>query len=201
MKLNRLEKTLVSHPFRFWVQQKVEAPLLMSMFDTRPEQIDSALEIGCGYGEGIAMIQDKFAPRAVTAIDLDSEQVARVQQRYHQDARVEVRVGDATSLEVGQDSFDLVCNFAVFHHIPDWQAAVAEVFRVLKPGGHFLLEDLYRAAICNPVSKRLFVHPQENRFDHGQLLAELEYQGFEIVSQRHLLNLSGMILARKPRFS
>ncbi len=201
MKLNQLEKTIVSHPFRFWVQQKIEAPLLMSMFETGPGDIQDALEIGCGYGQGIKLIKSRFGAARVTAVDLDSEHVAATGQLYEMDDTVTVAIGDATGLEFTDDSFDLVCNFAVFHHIPDWQAAVLEVFRVLRPGGVFLIEELYRSAICNPISKRLFEHPQTNRFDHGEMMAQLQQCGFEILKAHNLFNLSGMILARKPRIS
>jgi len=85
----------------------------------------------------------------------------------------------------------------VFHHIPDWQSAIVEVARVLKPNGYFVIEDLYRAAICNPLSRRLFEHPQQNRFNHQQLLHMLRQAGFQIVCDRNLFNLSGMVLAQK----
>ena len=198
MKLNQFEKKLVSHPLRLWIQHHVEAPLLMSLFDSGPGVIEDALEIGCGYGEGIALIKSCFGASRVTAIDLDPEHVTAVADRYVNDPTITLACGDATCLAFSDNSFDLVCNFAVFHHIPDWQRAVDEVFRVLRPGGAFVLEDLYRSAICNPVSKRLFEHPQENRFDHRDMLAQLKRTGFEVLRDNNLLNLSGMILVRKP---
>jgi len=60
-----------------------------------------------------------------------------------------------------------------------------------------VVEDLYRAAICNPLSRRLFEHPQQNRFNHREWLVVLRQAGFEIVCDRNALDLAGMVLAQK----
>ncbi|MGI2260158.1 class I SAM-dependent methyltransferase [Shewanella sp. GXUN23E] len=198
MKLNHFEKSIISHPLRLWVQARIEAPLSLSMFPAGPGNIESALEIGCGFGQGVELIKRHLGGRRIVAIDLDEEQVAFVSRKYINDPGIEVLMADATALPFADNRFDLVCNFAVFHHIVDWQHAVAEVFRVLRPGGYFLLEDLYRLAICNPLSRRLFEHPQVNRFNHQQLLSGLASAGFVLIKERCLLDLTGVILVQKP---
>ncbi|MGL4449310.1 MAG: class I SAM-dependent methyltransferase [Shewanella sp.] len=202
MKLNAFEKRVVQHPLRVWLQHKIEAPLLMSMLPKPMASFQHALEIGCGFGQGIEVIRAHFGAERVTAVDLDIDMVSAAKARWHQDARalpgINFSVADGCQLPFATAQFDIVFNFAVFHHIPDWQVAVAEVVRVLKPGGFFVIEDLYRLAICNPLSRRLFDHPQHNRFTHIMLLDALEQAGFSIICQRNLLNLAGMILAQKP---
>jgi SAM-dependent methyltransferase len=51
---------------------------------------------------------------------------------------VDGRVADAERIPYDDNTFDLVVGHAVLHHIPDVQAALAEVLRVLKPGGRFV---------------------------------------------------------------
>lgn len=197
MQLNQFEKSVVKHPLRFWLQNRLEAPLLCGLFEEGFASFDTALEIGCGYGNGINVIRQHFGANNVTAIDVDDEMVSATRARFPDAKWLKVQSADASQLPFDTDDFDIVFNFAVFHHIPDWQKALKEVNRVLKPGGFFVIEDLYRNAICNPVSKRLFEHPQTNRFNHKEFLACLRLNGFRVVKSRHLLGLAGMILAQK----
>ncbi|KFZ36706.1 methyltransferase type 11 [Shewanella mangrovi] len=198
MKLNRFERMVVKHPMRHWVQSKIEQPLLLRLFDNNLPAFEQALEIGCGYGQGIQLLRNGFGAAKVVAVDLDEEMLAYSAERHAGADWLTLLQADATRLPFDDQQFDLVCDFAVFHHVPDWQAAVSEVFRVLKPGGAFVIEELYRAAICNPLSKRLFEHPQTNRFNHIELHQCLKLAGFDIRKSHHLPALAGLTLAIKP---
>ena len=201
MQLNEFEKYVVSHPLRFWVQNNVEAPLLLKLFTEKPKKVEHALEVGCGFGNGVSLIKKHFLAEYITAIDFDAEMAAATQYRYQNIDWLTVANADASCLPFENEYFDIAFNFAVFHHIPNWQKAVEEIYRVLKPNGYFVIEDLYRAAICNPLSKRLFEHPQDNRFNHNELLNQLQLVGFSIEKSHNLFNLAGSILARKPEVS
>lgn len=198
MKLNNLERMVVKSPLRHWVQRSIEQPLLLHLFDGNIPPVKSALEIGCGFGQGIGLIRNGFGASHITAVDLDDEMLSYTAKRYAEVDWLNVMQADATRLPFADGQFDLVCDFAVFHHVPDWQAAVAEVFRVLKPGGSFVIEELYRAAICNPLSKRLFEHPQTNRFNHAELKQCLLACGFSVPKARQVPALAGITLAVKP---
>ncbi|GIU37442.1 type 11 methyltransferase [Shewanella hafniensis] len=203
MKLNPFEKKLVQHPIRFWLQNHIEAPLLTSMMPKPMARCERALEIGCGFGNGIQLIRGHFGAGHITAVDIDPEMIAAAQSRWQARPQglkgLSFSVADASSLPFADGEFDMVFDFAVFHHIPDWQAAIKDVARVLKPNGYFVIEDLYRAAICNPLSRRLFEHPQQNRFNHRELLLVLRQSGFDIICDRNALDLAGMVLAQKAQ--
>jgi ubiquinone/menaquinone biosynthesis C-methylase UbiE len=49
--------------------------------------------------------------------------------------RADVRDADATSLAFADGSFDAVVSLIMLHHVIDWEAALAEIARVLRPGG------------------------------------------------------------------
>ncbi|MFQ6370593.1 class I SAM-dependent methyltransferase [Shewanella sp. YIC-542] len=198
MKLNKLERYVVRHPARQWLQLQLEQPLLLGLFNHNLPAVEHALEIGCGFGQGITLLRKGFGAAAVTAVDLDEQMLHYCAARYAGKSWLQLTQADGSQLPFMDNRFDLVCDFAVFHHIPDWQRAVSEVFRVLKPGGAFVVEELYRAAICNPLSRRLFEHPQQNRFNHHQLHQCLRAAGFDIANSRHVWGLAGVTLAIKP---
>lgn len=59
------------------------------------------------------------------------------------------RTGDATALPFLGESFDSVVSCLMLHHIIDWEGALAEVVRVLRPGGTFVGYDLARTPLAS----------------------------------------------------
>ena len=101
-----------------------------------------ALEVGCGGGVGVTIIIEQFGAAKVDAIDLDPKMIERARRRlasYGLD-RVQLAVGNVTSLTANTATFDAVFDFGAIHLERAWRKAVAEVARVLKPGGRFFFE-------------------------------------------------------------
>lgn len=92
------------------------------------------LEAGCGEGYGADLIAD--VARRVIALDYDEATVAHVRARY---PRVEIRHGNLAELPLPDESVDVVVNFQVIEHLWDQAQFVSECFRVLRPGGTFLV--------------------------------------------------------------
>ncbi len=99
----------------------------------------SALELGCGTGFFLLNLkQGGVLDRgSVTDISPKMVEVAR-RNASALGFEVEGRTADAERLPYDSESFDLVVGHAVLHHIPDVEAAMREVIRVLKPGGRFV---------------------------------------------------------------
>ena len=71
-----------------------------------------------------------------TGVDLTEAAVEAVRERLALEGlEAELRVADAESLPFGDGEFDLVYSWGVIHHTPDTERALAEVRRVLRPGG------------------------------------------------------------------
>jgi len=85
-----------------------------------------------------------------------------------------------TAVPAEDASFDAVFDFGIIHHVPEWPAAVAEVCRVLRPGGRFFFEEVTSHALNRWSAQRFFEHPRENRFGTGDFVAELERRGIEV---------------------
>jgi ubiquinone/menaquinone biosynthesis C-methylase UbiE len=97
------------------------------------------LDIGCGRGGSAALLADRFGAD-VTGIDLAPEAIAFCRRRHHQPG-VRFEIGDAENLPVEAESIDTVVNIESSHAYPNLDGFLAEVRRVLKPGGVFLYAD------------------------------------------------------------
>lgn len=91
------------------------------------------LEVGCGTG----LVLQRVARNARSAkgVDLSPGMLAHAKDRG-----LDVREGDATALPFDDASFDVVYAFKVLAHVPDVDRAIAEMVRVVRPGGHVLVE-------------------------------------------------------------
>ncbi len=101
------------------------------------------LEIGAGSGAMAAALLDRCPRIRLTATDFDDDMVVTAQRRLSPyGERVSVRQADATALPFEDGRFDLVCSFAMLHHVGRWERALAEAVRVLRPGGRLAGYDL-----------------------------------------------------------
>ena len=102
-----------------------------------------ALEVGCGSGAMAAEVLRRFPDVRLTAIDVDESMVAAARRRLGPFGdRARVRRADATALPFDDGSFDATLSFTMLHHVVDWELAVGELVRVLRPGGRLLGFDL-----------------------------------------------------------
>ena len=180
MKLNRVEKALMNNPVRELLQWRYEAPLLERL-GGRVDGLQ-ALEVGCGRGVGTEIILRRFGAAHVTAFDLDPDMVRQAQRRLSRYGRqrVGLSVGDVTAIDAPDGAFDAVFDFGIIHRVPDWQAAVREVSRVLRPDGRFFFEEVTAQALNRWAYRTFLDHPRENRFSREELVAELGRHGIVV---------------------
>jgi SAM-dependent methyltransferase len=100
----------------------------------------TVLEVSCGHGGGASWITRMMKPAAYTGLDLNPTGVSFCQQR-HGIAGLTFTQGDAQRLPFADASLDAVINVEASHCYPDFPGFLAEVARVLRPGGHFLYAD------------------------------------------------------------
>lgn len=180
MKLNRFEKAVMNNPLRALIQRHYEA----SWLEHLGGRVDGlrVLEVGCGRGVGTQIIFEHFGAREVHAFDFDPDMVGLARGRLAGFPAQQLRlsVGDVTAIAEPDASFDAVFDFGIIHHVPEWLGAVAEVRRVLKPGGRFFFEEVTRHALDRWSYRALTVHPRANRFSADEFVAELERQGIAV---------------------
>jgi SAM-dependent methyltransferase len=130
------------------------------------------LEIGAGSGAMAARLLAQYPALTMVATDYDARMIARARARLAPFAgRATVQQADAAKLPFDDDRFDAVLSFAMLHHVGDWEGAVREALRVLRPGGRFVGFD----ALEGPLERLLHCGEGDNvRLMHrGQLEAVL----------------------------
>ena len=113
---------------------------------------DRLLDLGCGTGALTAQVLEQDPRRQVAGLDLSEGMLARA--RASLGDRAALVQGDSEHLPFPDGSFDVVYCCDSFHHYPDPAAVLAEVGRVLVPGGVFLLGDIWL-----PLPGRLLMNP------------------------------------------
>jgi ubiquinone/menaquinone biosynthesis C-methylase UbiE len=179
LKLNWAERLMVNSPVRIFVQRLI---IKWIKGVTRISPDARVLEIGCGRGAGACLIQEEFNPAMLHAFDLDHQMILMA-GRYLTPAhkgKISLYVGDALRLPYRDGALDVVFGFGVLHHLPDWQGGLKEIARVLKPGGIYFLEEFYPQLYQNFLARRIFVHPEDNRFYSHDLHQALTAEGFRI---------------------
>ena len=100
------------------------------------------LDVGCGEGRHIFGVMQDYPMMKCIGLDMDDESLEKAEEGYEyfesiSKAGAEFLKGSAYSLPFPNDTFDLVVCSEVLEHLHEYDDAVKEIFRVLKPGGKF----------------------------------------------------------------
>ena len=96
------------------------------------------LEVGFGGGGLLAMIVDATEGE-VTGVDLSEAMVARARRRFAKVPRLRLHVGSVDALPLADASVDKACSVNNIYFWPDPEAAMAELARVIRPGGRLAI--------------------------------------------------------------
>jgi len=118
---------------------------MMKFGEIDPEQFRTAkvLDVGCGFGGTSRYLAKKLGPESsVTGITLSPKQVARGTELAQEQGvanHTKFMVMDALKMDFPDNSFDIVWACESGEHMPDKKQYISEMFRVLKPGGKFVM--------------------------------------------------------------
>jgi ubiquinone/menaquinone biosynthesis C-methylase UbiE len=140
------------------------------------------VDLGCGSGQ-LAVELGKLRPEArILGVDPSAEMLRIAAQNVAKAglSGVEIRPGSAEELPLESGSVDLLVSQSSFHEWTDPQQGLAEIYRVLRPGGQLILKD-YNLAWLSPWKRKLLgalhpLHMFKFTFDQAQsLLAEARF--------------------------
>jgi demethylmenaquinone methyltransferase/2-methoxy-6-polyprenyl-1,4-benzoquinol methylase len=147
---------------------------------------DRVLDICCGTGSTTAIIAPEVDQGHVVGVDLSPDMLA-IAQKKNVAPWVSFQRASVDALPFGDNSFDdVICSYGL-HEIPFKirAAALKEVFRVLKPGGKFLVLDYHLprnifARLPIAAFVRIFEHDTAYRMMRGNLAAEVIASGLSV---------------------
>lgn len=103
-----------------------------------PEYFGGKDTLDCGFG-GTGWASELFArsgARSVSGVDLNERWRDDLEVRLKKyDVPLDIRIGNVLELPWSDNSFDYVHSYGVMHHTTDWRKGLAEMARVLRPGG------------------------------------------------------------------
>ena len=118
-----------------WSREHVLDAAMLGRVDGRG--FGTALDVGCGEGRFCRMLRQ----RGIDAIGIDPT-AALLEEARRRDPGGDYRSGRAETLEFEGGRFDLVVTYLTLIDIPDFRAAIAEMARVLRPGGSLLVANM-----------------------------------------------------------
>jgi SAM-dependent methyltransferase len=148
----------------------------------------TVLDLGCGNGEKLPPLIKRGAH--VIGMDISPELVDLARQRLESCGMgpAELLVGSAYETGLPDSSIDVVFSSALLHHL-DLPKARAEIYRILRPGGRFILREPIRFSRTMNSLRKLFPAPKGDisDFEHPMTRAEVATvsEGFTVMAQRN----------------
>ena len=139
------------------------------------------LDVGCGYGHALPMLDERFNPDEIIGLEVDP-QVAWSASAKAETCRCRFRllIGNAASVDLPDQCVDLLFCHQTFHHIVDQESAIREFYRVLKPGAVLLFAESCRRYIHSFLIRVLFRHPMDVQKTDVEYIELIERAGFTV---------------------
>jgi len=172
---------------RSYLQRLVFEPVqrtLLHVAATAKPRATAILDVGCGTGRLLRAAEGLFPGARLEGVDAAPAMVKRAQAES--DSGITFRQGVAEQLPFGEAEFDLVFSTMTFHHWADQGRGAAEVARVMRADGRWLLAEFVPKGILRLLMARRF--PRQRSLE--RMLRE---EALEIMSQRSVPGLGGQV--------
>ena len=146
-----------------------------------------AVDLGCGGGRNAGELMKMYPKAHVTAIDYSDLSVAKATE-YNQEmiaaGRCTVQQGDVSSLKLPKEAFDLATAFETVYFWPGLEACFAQVAKVLRPGGLFMICNESDGTDAASLKFEKIIDGMKN-YTAEQIEEALKKAGFSEVSSDH----------------
>ena len=114
-----------------------------SLASIKPERY---LDLGCGNGELTLKVSKIMGAKEVYGVDIDEESLLLATEKQIKTFKVDL---NRDRLPFEDNTFDLVTSFDVIHYLVNTDNLISEAYRVLKPGGYFIITTFNLASWVN----------------------------------------------------
>jgi len=150
-------------------------------------------------GTGTALIPIELCGQSphvrITAVDLADEMLKRAEvncRRAGWENRITLQKIDAKGIPYGDGTFDSVVSNTIIHHIPQPRQALAEMYRVLAPGGLLFVRDLYRPESAEEVEHFVRTYAAGETAEQQQLFRQSFHAALTLEEVAKLLEELGI---------
>ena len=142
--------------------------------------VNCLLDIGCGQGLAFPLLEQSFQPKTIIGIDIDERLVRRASWAAALCmCPVQVKQGSVTYLDMPDGSVDMIFCHQLIHHVINQEGALKELYRVLAPGGWFMMCESCESFIHSWPVRSFFRHPEGVQKSAEGYLDLLRSIGFE----------------------
>ena len=144
--MHKAEKSSIQQ-FDWWAKNSFLFTYIFTNLNRRIARLislqkgSSLLDVGCGWGLLLQTLSQKDKSLKLFGIDISPEMVRVAKRNFQNNKQVEIKEGSADKLPYKSSSFDYVTCILSFHHHPNSQQSLREMYRVLKPKGRLYLFD------------------------------------------------------------
>ena len=178
---------------RHYLQRVVFEPVQKTVLELAASEVPrpaAILDVGCGTGRLLRSTEQQFPGAALEGVDAAVEMVKHAQAVNPAASRIRFQQATAERLPFAADQFDLVFSTMTFHHWDDQRAGIAEIARVLKPNGRWLLADFVADGLMRHVRRVLGLRQFPER---TELDAMLGPAGLCVIAERKVRGLRGQV--------
>ncbi len=178
---------------RHWMQRYLFTPIQRSVLDTAAAQAPDAraiLDVGCGTGRLLRAARLRFPSARLEGVDAAPSMVKQAQLAAGAGSSIHFQEAVAEALPFADSTFDVVMSTLTFHHWSDQQMGIAEVRRLLAPGGRWILADFVGNGLTAVITRVLGAHGMPER---GRLDTQLDSAGMVVVSRRPVWRTMGNV--------
>lgn len=163
---------------------------------------DAVLDVGCGTGALLAALAERIHASRLVGVDLSPAMLARAREKLGR--RAALVAAEAGRLPLADGRFDLVVSSSALHYWPDPVTGLAEMTRVLRPGGRVAITDWcddylacriadFLLRVLEPAHHRVY-----GRKACGRMLREAGFDGIRVARYK-IDRLWGLMTATASR--